>query len=802
MKVSTIGNALLLTAILSASPAIALNPVPINKCNSYSSACRNTLISRLSSEQLNPFLRLIQSGTDDREAKNYDRAIQTFQAALQLAQQLNYADGQWSARYNMAQTYLESDNFPKALELHQQNLAFFLQRQEDFDDKTKAPYTLIYISDIYTAQKNYAKAIEALNQALAFIEKLDLLSSSDSKARVLQHLGMNYFLAGNIPAADTNLAASLAAYQNIRKQRVGEQLPQQVDYTYEIEVNRWRQQVLVAQNRFNEALELAEQNRARVFVGLLASRLNSSSGFPATDEAPNIQQIKQIAKAENATLVTYSVIYDFSPQGAFWAENYQKFRATKLLIWVIKPTGEVAFRRSNIVSGNASLQEIVRQARASIGARGIGISVTAARVVNNNRPNTGQTAELKQLYQLLIQPIANLLPTNQNDRIIFIPQDFLFLVPFPALQDSAGKYLIEKHTMLTSPSIQVLQLTRSQQQRIQQEAKGILIVGNPTMPSIRVNPNQPPQQLPSLPGAEKEAIAIAKMFGTQPLLGANATKATVLEYLSKARIVHLATHGLLDDIGGFFSSLALAPTDRDNGFLTAREIISLKLSAELVVLSACDTGRGQISGDGVVGLSRSLIGAGVPSVIVSLWSVPDAPTASLMTAFYQNIKSGSDKAQALRNAMLKTMKEYPNPINWAAFTLIGAANSSGTLQAVTGGVAVANNSNTNSTQAVVRYYTVFPVPDNVTDYRESPSLRVPGEVDIFFHSTLSFEQLIDFYRQAYRQRGLTENTGNTRLTKDSAQLVFFGSPNGKRIIIQASEDYLGRGFRSVSVRFE
>ena len=152
--------------------------------------------------------------------------------------------------------------------------------------------------------------------------------------------------------------------------------------------------------------------------------------------------------------------------------------------------------------------------------------------------------------------------------------------------------------------------------------------------------------------------------------------------------------------------------------------------------------------------------------------------------------------------MLKTMKEFPNPINWAAFTLIGAANSSSTLQAVTGGVAVANNSNTNSTQAVVRYYTVFPVPDNVTDYRESPSSRVPGEVDIFFHSNLSFEQLMDFYRQAYRQRGLTENTGNTRLTKDSAQLVFFGSPNRKRIIIQASEDYLGRGFRSVSVRFE
>jgi CHAT domain-containing protein len=88
-------------------------------------------------------------------------------------------------------------------------------------------------------------------------------------------------------------------------------------------------------------------------------------------------------------------------------------------------------------------------------------------------------------------------------------------------------------------------------------------------------------------------------------------------------------------------------------------------------LSACDTGRGRITGDGVIGLSRSFISAGVPSVIVSLWSVPDAPTAFLMTEFYQNFQKNPDKAQALRQAMLTTLKQHPNPKNWAAFTLIG-----------------------------------------------------------------------------------------------------------------------------------
>jgi CHAT domain-containing protein len=93
-----------------------------------------------------------------------------------------------------------------------------------------------------------------------------------------------------------------------------------------------------------------------------------------------------------------------------------------------------------------------------------------------------------------------------------------------------------------------------------------------------------------------------------------------------------------------------------------------------VVLSACDTGLGRITGDGVVGLSRSLLLSGTSSVIVSLWSVPDAPTADLMVEFYRQWQENDlDKAQALRQAMLITMETHPYPEDWAAFTLIGEA---------------------------------------------------------------------------------------------------------------------------------
>ncbi len=243
---------------------------------------------------------------------------------------------------------------------------------------------------------------------------------------------------------------------------------------------------------------------------------------------------------------------------------------------------------------------------------------------------------------------------------------------FNALQDAAGSYLIEQHTILTAPSIQVLALTHQKRQRSSGEQ--VLVVGNPAMPSIDV-PGGSPVQLTPLPNAETEALEIARLFNTQALTGSAATKEAVLQKKSGARIVHLATHGLLDDFEGMGmpGSIALAPTASDRGFLTSSEIINLKLNAELVVLSACDTGRGRITGDGVIGLSRSLISAGVPSVIVSLWAVPDKSTSELMQEFYRQMQLNPDKAKALRAAAIATLENNPNPKDWAAFTLIGEA---------------------------------------------------------------------------------------------------------------------------------
>ena len=270
---------------------------------------------------------------------------------------------------------------------------------------------------------------------------------------------------------------------------------------------------------------------------------------------------------------------------------------------------------------------------------------------------------------MLIQPIAADLPSDPRALVVFVPQDLLLLVPFAALRDASGRAVVERHTIAVTPSAQTLQLAREAGSR--RRGTEMLIVGNPAMPRL------PGLELRALPGAEREALAIARMLGTQALTGDRASKAAVVARLRQARLVHLATHGLLADVRGLGipGAVALGPSPGDDGLLTTSEILDLDLGAELVVLSACDTGGGQVTGDAVVGLSRAIVSAGVPSVVVSLWSVPDAPTADLMTAFYRHLARDASRARALREAMLEVRARSPHPRDWAAFMLIGEAET-------------------------------------------------------------------------------------------------------------------------------
>ena len=161
----------------------------------------------------------------------------------------------------------------------------------------------------------------------------------------------------------------------------------------------------------------------------------------------------------------------------------------------------------------------------------------------------------------------------------------------------------------------------------------------------------------------------------KPLLGGNATEERVRASLAGASIIHLATHGLANIERPGLSTLVFAMpsvSSKEDGFLHAFEVEHLRLSADLVVLSACETGRGQVRGDeGVLALDRAFLLAGAKAVVSSLWVVDDDSTATLMTAFHASLKAGNPADVALAFAMDKTRAVKPDPYFWSGFRLTG-----------------------------------------------------------------------------------------------------------------------------------
>jgi CHAT domain-containing protein len=183
-------------------------------------------------------------------------------------------------------------------------------------------------------------------------------------------------------------------------------------------------------------------------------------------------------------------------------------------------------------------------------------------------------------------------------------------------------------------------------------------------------------ELEPLPGAETEARAIADMFPGRCtlLLGAEADRDTVVTLAGQHGILHLATHGIAYAGDPLASFVALAEAEPGEGLLTARDVLDLSLPADLVVLSACQTALGHVSGDGMIGLSRAFLVAGARAVLVSQWSVSDKATVALMEKFYRAYLQEDNKASALQQAMraLRSMSEYAHPRYWAPFCVVGA----------------------------------------------------------------------------------------------------------------------------------
>lgn len=267
-------------------------------------------------------------------------------------------------------------------------------------------------------------------------------------------------------------------------------------------------------------------------------------------------------------------------------------------------------------------------------------------------------APAQTLHARLWKPLESMLNVPN---IVIVAHGALHYVPFAALRGADEGFLVDRYSLRFLPSAGVLKYLRP---AVANNQAPLIAFGNPDLGDPRLD----------LRFAEDEAKAVAGIFpASRVLVRKDASETNFKNAAAAFSRIHFATHGKFDAGDPLGSALYLAKDAGNDGALTVGELYSTNLDADLVTLSACETGLGKIAnGDDVVGLTRGFLYAGSRSIVASLWSVDDQATAQLMKAFYENL-AGMNKVAALRRAQIATRQNFPHPFFWAAFQLTGRA---------------------------------------------------------------------------------------------------------------------------------
>ncbi len=416
------------------------------------------------------------------------------------------------------------------------------------------------------------------------------------------------------------------------------------------------------------AFEVAEEARSRAFLDLLATReiqpahgdLRSLVSVPALP----FEQVQATARRLHSTIVSYWVGRDAT------------------YIWVVPGSGGIHFARVELPE---------RQLTSTMKALWNGVAAPRGEPVSPRQGSAAPAAHVwNELYRLLIVPVERWLPSQPGSLLTIEGHGPLLMLPFAALRDPNGRYMLERFELHSIPAVSLLPFTERKKSLGDGKAANYLLVASPA--PLPDGPGGKP--LPMLPGARSEIAAVARLLPSSSvtiLQDRDAAEQRVAELAARSSVIHMATHGVIreeDPLGSFLALGRSGSGARDDGMLTAQKVYGLELHADLVFLSACRSGLGRVSGDGINGLTRAFLYAGTPSVIASLWDVSDETSGRLVTAFYRAWLGGSDKARALRSAQLHLLNAlragkvvirtpYGNvalgedPVLWASFVLEG-----------------------------------------------------------------------------------------------------------------------------------
>jgi len=427
---------------------------------------------------------------------------------------------------------------------------------------------------------------------------------------------------------------------------------------------------LYQNKQYEKSFEYVERAKARALVDLLASKRDFAVKRGNEQEIKTVLAMNDSADAE-AIIQGESIDKNKTRSIQIKTREDLKNKAPELAS-LVTVTFQTVSDLQSLISGEEALIEYYYRDKemyafilsdgklqaVKLDSEGLTEDVQAFRKLIDTPASTQFMEMSRKLYKRLFQPLESAL---NKKNLIIVFHGALHYLPVNALHDSNG-YLIDRYSIRMMPSAGAMKYLS---ERKADKKGGILIFGNPDLGDPKYD----------LEYAQREAAEIAKISPkSKVFVRREATEAVLRKYGNSFNYIHFATHGQFNPEAPLKSALLLAPDSEYNGILTVDKLYSLTLDADLVTLSACETGLSKIAnGDDLVGLTRGFLYAGSSSIVASLWKVDDLATSLLMTRFYKELDK-TNKREALRTAQLENKKKYPHPYYWASFQLMGNAN--------------------------------------------------------------------------------------------------------------------------------
>ena len=537
------------------------------------------------------------------EQKEFPRALENLQKALEIAERLQHALVIQQASSQIANLFLQTEKPSEAIAYYRkaidsiESTRSLLESEEFrssfFEDKRQI-YAGIILAHLQT--RNPAEAFN-YNERARSRAFLDILGSKVQLAK------------GNLLEEERALQARISTLQ-ARAARHGEEEEKEDSEEAEaLQESQLRQELEEAQKAYGEFLAKVRKE-------------NKEQASLMSVEPLTLKELQELLDP-GVSVLEYFVVRQAV---LLWVVEKERLRFVRIPI-----------ERTELVKKVSALRDAIYQ----VGEK------------------EKFQSHAQELYKLLIEPA---LADIRGKELLIVPHDVLHYLPFQALVSSQGKYLVQDYPIYYLSSASLMQFTREKRRASKGKEERALVMGNPSLGDEAYD----------LRFAEREAKEIARVYPKSAVyLKTEATKPRAVSLSPDYDILHFAVHGEFDQNDPLSSGLLLAAGGKGEGKLKASEIFSLNLKAGTVVLSACETGLGKITnGDEIIGLTRAFIYAGAPSVITTLWKVNDRASYELMQEFYTNLKTAK-KSEALRQAQLKIMKEFPHPFFWAAYELNG-----------------------------------------------------------------------------------------------------------------------------------